>query len=231
VPTREWEDEYTLLCERCGYVIEGLPRDGACPECGRPIEDSLPERRTGTPWQRDGLTLRAIASTWLMTLSRPRTTLDQIRFDRGRPSVVAFFFCLPWLQLMPLLLFLTWLEARGLGFIAARRGFRLSRHDAYMITAHGAAFWAIGWVPVWLTIIIVSIAEVAGLRRSSPVSDLSIIASTVAIALPSLAGFLLFETFAYLGLRRCRFANRVRPAPGTPRQPDQHEPEITGGGH
>ena len=35
-------DEYTLLCERCGYIIEGLPTDNPCPECNRPIALSLP---------------------------------------------------------------------------------------------------------------------------------------------------------------------------------------------
>ena len=46
----------TLLCERCGYVIDGLSSDGggdaACPECGTAIAASLPSRRVGTPWQR-----------------------------------------------------------------------------------------------------------------------------------------------------------------------------------
>ena len=47
-----WDDEYTLLCERCGYVIEGLATDEVCPECGKPIAESLPERRVGSAWQR-----------------------------------------------------------------------------------------------------------------------------------------------------------------------------------
>ncbi len=41
----------TLLCERCGYVLEGLDERGACPECGQAIAESLPSRRTGTPFQ------------------------------------------------------------------------------------------------------------------------------------------------------------------------------------
>ncbi|MEZ6318065.1 MAG: hypothetical protein R3B49_04810 [Phycisphaerales bacterium] len=52
MPERPWADEYTVLCERCGYVVEGLDPAGACPECGKPIAESLPERRVGTPWQR-----------------------------------------------------------------------------------------------------------------------------------------------------------------------------------
>lgn len=35
-----------------------------------------------------------------------------------------------------------------------------------------------------------------------------------------LIGFLFFETFAWLGLRRLKFANRVRPAPAPTPPPD-----------
>lgn len=34
-----------LLCERCGYVLSGLPEQGACPECGKAIAESLPSAR------------------------------------------------------------------------------------------------------------------------------------------------------------------------------------------
>ncbi|QYK46965.1 MAG: hypothetical protein KF838_09230 [Phycisphaeraceae bacterium] len=45
-------DEFTLLCERCGYVLEGLDHGGNCPECGKPIAESLPRNaRPGSPWQ------------------------------------------------------------------------------------------------------------------------------------------------------------------------------------
>ena len=45
-------DDTTLLCERCGYSLEGLPHTHTCPECGVPIRESLPAQRTGSPWQR-----------------------------------------------------------------------------------------------------------------------------------------------------------------------------------
>lgn len=75
--TRAWADEYTLLCERCGYVINGLPTDGVCPECGLGIEKSLPANRQGTPWQRLGGPV-PMMSTWWMTLRHPARTLDQL---------------------------------------------------------------------------------------------------------------------------------------------------------
>ncbi len=61
-PVPDPRDEFTLLCERCGYVIEDLPRDGPCPECGTPIAESLPERRPGSPWQQ-----RPGFAAWLRT--------------------------------------------------------------------------------------------------------------------------------------------------------------------
>jgi len=39
-----------VLCERCGYVLNGLPDDGRCPECGKPIAESAGHNRLPTPW-------------------------------------------------------------------------------------------------------------------------------------------------------------------------------------
>ncbi len=39
------------LCEQCGYRISGLPVSGRCPECGEPVQPSLPgARRHPTPF-------------------------------------------------------------------------------------------------------------------------------------------------------------------------------------
>ena len=39
-----------VLCERCGYVLNGLPAGGRCPECGTPVAESLGIGRLPTPW-------------------------------------------------------------------------------------------------------------------------------------------------------------------------------------
>lgn len=44
--------ESDLLCERCGYVLNGLPPDGRCPECGQPTAESSPALRQPPAWER-----------------------------------------------------------------------------------------------------------------------------------------------------------------------------------
>ena len=46
-------DESDLLCESCGYTLNGLPTTGRCPECGTPIEVNLC-RRQPSLWETIG---------------------------------------------------------------------------------------------------------------------------------------------------------------------------------
>ena len=43
-----------LLCENCGYTLNGLPTDSKCPECGELISDSAPELRRPSSWEASG---------------------------------------------------------------------------------------------------------------------------------------------------------------------------------
>src|SRR5690606_13045482 len=44
-----------LLCESCGYTLNGLPHDGNCPECGTPVAKSTVQSgRDHTPWESGG---------------------------------------------------------------------------------------------------------------------------------------------------------------------------------
>ncbi len=80
-------DDTTLLCERCGYTLEGLPHTGACPECGVPIRESLPARRDGSPWQRS-----PGARTWLLTnagtVRSPRERFRSATIEARRPLLL-----------------------------------------------------------------------------------------------------------------------------------------------
>src|SRR5439155_6058558 len=46
--------EADLLCEFCGYTLNGLPAESNCPECGMPIASSLGQKRTPPPWGSAG---------------------------------------------------------------------------------------------------------------------------------------------------------------------------------
>jgi hypothetical protein len=72
--------ESELLCENCGYDIGGIAAGMNCPECGKPVASSFPERRAGSAWQeRRGLW------SWMLTnyemLRRPRRVFDRMRMD------------------------------------------------------------------------------------------------------------------------------------------------------
>src|SRR5207237_1964675 len=45
--------ETDVLCEGCGYTLNGLPDESNCPECGKPIHESIGrERRIRPAWER-----------------------------------------------------------------------------------------------------------------------------------------------------------------------------------
>lgn len=45
-------DEGQPLCEACGYILEGLPADSRCPECGKPVAESTdPALRRKPAWE------------------------------------------------------------------------------------------------------------------------------------------------------------------------------------
>ena len=253
-----WEDEYTLLCERCGYVIEGLATDANCPECGRPIEDSLPERRPGTAYQNNP----SFANAWgtsLRTLLHPIMTLDEIRYDYdpGDDNAMGIWHAVltgtlitasimlygvlwlyerlqsdiaVWAMLLILIAgvgvvflavyiiaiairALTVTEATGLRIISSRRGFRITPRIATLVTAHGSVGWTAG--------ALLGLHAFVGLDLAGTLTDTPPLqhAAWIALAASMLIGFLFFETFAWLGLRRLKYAN-------TPRQAEESDGPV-----
>lgn len=223
-----WDDEFTLLCERCGYVLEGLPADNPCPECGKPIAESLPERRTGTPWQRDP-SWRSLLATWWMTLRHPLRTLDMLRPDHAKAKSLARWTCAVGLPLWGVLLALTWIETRGLLLFGKQHHARVTPAIAWTICAHGCVGWVVSIGTVLASAAIVLVTWMVdrtwidfGEYRTPAFSNVGWAALGIAgYLLPAgiLAGFLFFETFAWLGLRRCRFANHIRPNQTAPANP------------
>lgn len=222
-PKTPWEDEYTLLCERCGYVIEGLPSDGACPECGKPISESLPERRVGTPWQQ-WPSLPNLLRTWWMTLRHPKQTLDLMQFDEELSNRQLALTCLAGLILWPVLWVMSQIEASGLVLFGKQRRARITTAAAATICAHGAVGWVVSMLGLGFGLLGAgwALERVVGAGFDHHYLDgpdpgpqhfeqavLWIAAACGTLLL--LAGFLFFEWFAWLGLRRCKYANRTRP--------------------
>lgn len=236
-------DEFTLLCERCGYEIENLPTEGDCPECGKPIAESLPERRPGTPWQHTQ-TWRALLRTGWTTVRSPLLTLDTMQANEeigvnqsnrltilagaiaSVPVMLAITLAEPLIGpfvapvvllvvtsfVAPFLSLLTYIEVRGIQFFAARRGGRLTTAMAWSICGHGSAGWvlAASGTSIGASVAVLAVSAIVRGEFTPTLNTLVSVGSTLAL-LGFLAGFLFFETFAWLGVRRCKFANRARP--------------------
>ena len=216
--TASWADEFTLLCERCGYIVEGLDAAGACPECGKPISESLPEQRVGTPWQRKP-GVGSLVWTWWMTVRHPVGTLGVMRFGGGTERSLVGWSIAPSLVAFPVLMLLTLIEARGIRFFGDRHGFRITQAIAWSVCSHGAVGWVIAAIGLWIGVFLVSwgVGESLGVYGMpagtyDPTFASALVGLGIGVGVGlMLIGFLFFETFAWLGLRRCKYANRVRP--------------------
>jgi len=260
-----WSDEYTLLCERCGYVIDGLPEEGVCPECGIGIRESLPANRPGTVWQQKP-GFGSMLTTSMTTLRRPVRTLDTLAVTPPRLRPLVWLAAMPIGQLMGvtlLLLFeierplptggsvswtpgsapgsvalgvilgllltplaaavltvLTWIEARGLVIFGAQRGGRVYPELAHSIVRHGAAGWLVSGLGALMALPFMwslesEVSWILGYPNDGAPRTWALALAAAGVGVMIL-GFLGFELFAWLGLRRCKFANRPKLHHGMP---------------
>ena len=219
-----------LLCESCGYPLDGLDRAGACPECGLAVVESLPERRAGSPWQR-----RPGPGAWVRTLvglaSRPKTCWNQMMVEPRRaaglllanlaiggslatlaliegpmiPTPLAAYVVAFWFASVVILAALTSIEFYGIRFWGRRHGFRISRDVALVVCGHASYAWLVSGAGLAASMQVAQ--HVPGLWQSrlvpgSWMPDVALLA--IASVVP---GIVLFSVLSGVGYFAMRWAN------------------------
>lgn len=116
------------------------------------------------------------------------------------------------------LILLTWMETLGLRLMARAqsRRWRVTPDVAWTVAHHASVGWLLGGVLmlcVWVTDPAGRLLDVEWFntmlyrRLGRTASDLYVPMRLVQVCVPPLLGLLAFETLAFIGVRRCRFAN------------------------
>jgi hypothetical protein len=83
--------EADILCEGCGYTLNGLPEPGKCPECGRPIASSLGHHRRPSPFELDS-SPAAFWKTTSLVLTKPASFYATLTTRADHPRAITFAF-------------------------------------------------------------------------------------------------------------------------------------------
>jgi hypothetical protein len=100
-----------LLCEACGYVLNGLPDTSRCPECGKLISESVGENRIPPAWESADSKTRGFMRTSFNLIFHP-TTFYRNLVVRGSLDSARSFARIHW-----------WIAASLFGLAAATHTF------------------------------------------------------------------------------------------------------------
>jgi hypothetical protein len=82
-------EQSDLLCEGCGYTLNGLPLSGNCPECGKPIEESIGGHRGFSPFE-SAPSLTSFLRTTGGVIFHPRRFYGHLIARESRPALTLF---------------------------------------------------------------------------------------------------------------------------------------------
>lgn len=173
---------------------------------------------------------RCVAATFIVCLWLPLGSAAAGLVESGDLQrklvgyIVFALLCSP--AVFAFLLFLTKIESVGLRLLGRQRGFRITRDIAGTICSHASIGWVVSSVggmvmvpaaTVGLYMSISSGKAPSGLEQPTSMRILHVLSmfTLAGGALLMIGGFLFFETLAWLGLFRCKYANRMKPDAGT----------------
>ncbi len=226
-----------LLCESCGYVLTGSDSDGPCAECGVLAAESLASCRDGATWQREkgvlghvrgliaavlrpgyesrrliirdgampsrlvaNIVIAAALLTGAFALAQPTTAGTFSRSGAELAGICASF--------IALLMVMTWIETRGVRLFGRQRAWRITPAVAWSVCTQASFGWIVGAAVAM--VVVPPLAPLLGVVQDLPGADVLVPgrgprnALALLIVLPVLG----FELLVYVGIRRCRFANR-----------------------
>ncbi len=232
---KELRDPTVLLCERCGYDLTGTPRESACGECGIAVKESLPERRMGTPFQKKPGVMSFVYTMWLVA-RRPRAVWDDVRIESNRSLVFgvvcmtiaglviwaglgftsigkdlrsAYFAFALLFVIFTSLVIMTTIEFLGLQLIGRKNGWRVTSRISQTVCGHACVGWIVAGVLVAIGWQLGARLPAAPLTNQVP-NWMNPILTSLQFTLPAAGffiGMMVFETLAYMGVRRLRWGN------------------------
>ena len=220
------------LCEDCGYALKGLQSNGNCPECGLPIAESSPAKRTGPHWHNHPSPGSAINLIYSLA-TRPRHFFRTMRVDGSNTPARLFllmvalligliWLCAIWTRNMSSnnttwaliqtaivcdgVIVLSYIEAVGVVYFSRRRGWRVP----FKLAERIVCYCSLGWIPtallmLWVLNLLVNGSVDRWMQRLMPAWEYW---QSLALMILFFAGAMMwFEVLVWVGVRQAKYAN------------------------